>query len=273
MSSNSSNSSKQRMYCIHFQPEDSQYMPKRVTYITTQQQAEAAEKEAADAKKEVADAKDELLWLKQRTEELISRIAVLNAISAEEEQMKEVCDAIEAEEVLKEGDIPDDGTMLDVYSEADPPQEVVEERMAADAAEAEQMHEAAEAADAAKKAENHARTWADVAMPTQAAYAAKNAEDAEDAENDARKRALDVWLNDQMKNNPRFRRQLCKNWDKYSKCPHGSLCLYAHGEEQLQRPETYKTVICRGWLNDCCEYGAGCNYAHGNKELRCRPCA
>ena len=132
------------------------------------------------------------------------------------------------------------------------------------------MDEAAQAADAAKKAENHARSWADMAMPTRAADAAKNAED---AENDARKRALDVWLNDQMRNNPRFRRQLCRNWKNDSTCPHGIMCLFAHGEEQLRRPGTYKTILCRKWLKGCCTYGAGCNYAHGNEELRCRPCA
>tara|TARA_B100002051_G_scaffold227445_1_gene223545 strand:+ start:156 stop:449 length:294 start_codon:yes stop_codon:yes gene_type:complete len=34
---------------------------------------------------------------------------------------------------------------------------------------------------------------------------------------------------------PRFRRALCRHWQRWGSCERGDLCNFAHGEEQLAR--------------------------------------
>ena len=34
---------------------------------------------------------------------------------------------------------------------------------------------------------------------------------------------------------PRFRRALCRHWQRWGRCERGELCNFAHGEEQLTR--------------------------------------
>jgi hypothetical protein len=235
-------------------------------------------------------AKAELMWLYRVQEEVESWIAAQEEVAKIDDdnrkitlfyQWMDACLTHQEEELSKEGAALFAGDYSEEYKQ------MFEAAEAAHAAEAERMDEAVQEAQEAQAAENHPRLWAD--MLTEAADAAKNAEDAEDAEdaeNDSRKRALDIWLNDQMRNNPIFRTQLCRNWENGGTCTHGSMCLFAHGEEQLRSfnkndqfrslpvdKTKFKTKLCINWMNGGCKFGDRCHFAHGDEDLRCGPCA
>lgn len=41
------------------------------------------------------------------------------------------------------------------------------------------------------------------------------------------------------------------------------------GERRMQKPESYKTVICQAWLESkTCTFAENCRFAHGEEELR-----
>ncbi|CAI2350630.1 unnamed protein product [Caenorhabditis sp. 36 PRJEB53466] len=45
--------------------------------------------------------------------------------------------------------------------------------------------------------------------------------------------------------------------------------LRRRGERRMQKPESYKTVICQAWLESkTCTFAENCRFAHGEEELR-----
>lgn len=41
------------------------------------------------------------------------------------------------------------------------------------------------------------------------------------------------------------------------------------GLARMQKPESYKTVICQAWLESkTCSFADNCRFAHGEEELR-----
>ncbi|CAL2039743.1 unnamed protein product [Caenorhabditis brenneri] len=51
--------------------------------------------------------------------------------------------------------------------------------------------------------------------------------------------------------------------------PHSLLDPRRRGERRMQKPESYKTVICQAWLESkTCTFAENCRFAHGEEELR-----
>lgn len=51
--------------------------------------------------------------------------------------------------------------------------------------------------------------------------------------------------------------------------PHGFPQRAPRGERRMQKPESYKTVICQAWLESkTCTFAENCRFAHGEDELR-----
>ena len=229
-------------------------------------------------------AKAELMWLYRVQEEVKSWIAAQEEVAKIDDDNRKITlfyQEIDARLTHQEEELSKEGAALFAGDYSEEYKQMFEAAEAAHAAEAERMDEAAQEAQEAQAAENHPRLWAD--MLTEAADAAKNAED---AEKDARERAVYEWVKKQEEDNPRFRRQLCRNWENGGTCTHGSMCLFAHGEEQLRSfnkndqfrclpvdKTKFKTKLCINWMNGGCKFGDRCHFAHGNEELRCGPCA
>ncbi|CAG8609090.1 10403_t:CDS:2 [Ambispora gerdemannii] len=81
-----------------------------------------------------------------------------------------------------------------------------------------------------------------------------------------------------------YKTEICRNWQETGTCRYGSICQFAHGENELQRfkpyfihkinnlqvekSALYKTEICRNWKEKgTCRYGTKCQFAHGENEL------
>lgn len=63
--------------------------------------------------------------------------------------------------------------------------------------------------------------------------------------------------------------ELCRNWQVYGTCKHGSNCSFAHGENELRRKPNlqnlYKTRQCKQFNEtNACPYGARCQYIHNH---------
>lgn len=53
------------------------------------------------------------------------------------------------------------------------------------------------------------------------------------------------------------------------KCPR-KMCNFAHTNEELIKPKSYKRVICRNWKKfGSCRYGNKCNYIHSENISLC----
>uniref|UniRef100_A0A8R1DH06 C3H1-type domain-containing protein n=2 Tax=Caenorhabditis japonica TaxID=281687 RepID=A0A8R1DH06_CAEJA len=55
----------------------------------------------------------------------------------------------------------------------------------------------------------------------------------------------------------------------HSSHPNISQRSITRGERRMQKPESYKTVICQAWLESkMCTFAENCRFAHGEEELR-----
>jgi hypothetical protein len=88
-----------------------------------------------------------------------------------------------------------------------------------------------------------------------------------------RKNALDpVDFNEEKKNDPKFKTELCKTFSDTNFCPYGNRCRFAHGKNELFQRQTdtnkYKMRICNSFEESgFCIYGIRCNFKHGEKKL------
>jgi hypothetical protein len=63
----------------------------------------------------------------------------------------------------------------------------------------------------------------------------------------------------------KYKTELCKSWENTGKCRYGHKCQYAHGKKEIRgkkNPKSYKTVLCKNFLNGKCNYGDRCKFAH-----------
>jgi len=97
--------------------------------------------------------------------------------------------------------------------------------------------------------------------------------------------------------NPNYKGTLCKYFMSTGQCEFGSICQYAHGDQELRKPSQhqpmavqgphlkqnynqsylnsysnspqYKTQICKNFQDSGhCDFGSHCQFAHGPLELR-----
>ena len=91
---------------------------------------------------------------------------------------------------------------------------------------------------------------------------------------------------------------MCKYYEENKTCPMGPRCHFAHGQEDMRKPNdalpantpmmpnstknpqnmsapanplmvnNYKTVVCKYWEQGKCKYQNGCSFAHGDVEKR-----
>lgn len=65
--------------------------------------------------------------------------------------------------------------------------------------------------------------------------------------------------------NPLYKTEPCKNWEKQGQCNYGESCRFAHGDKDLRfvfRTPSYKTKDCHNYKNGECKYGSKCKFRH-----------
>lgn len=67
--------------------------------------------------------------------------------------------------------------------------------------------------------------------------------------------------------NPKYKTELCKNFDIYGYCKWGANCFFAHGKTELKSKtlisDFYKTKICKHYHKiGFCPYASRCQYFH-----------
>eukprot|EP00927_Polykrikos_kofoidii_P019057 TRINITY_DN18882_c0_g1_i1.p1 TRINITY_DN18882_c0_g1~~TRINITY_DN18882_c0_g1_i1.p1 ORF type:complete len:386 (-),score=80.29 TRINITY_DN18882_c0_g1_i1:111-1268(-) len=63
-----------------------------------------------------------------------------------------------------------------------------------------------------------------------------------------------------------FKTEICRRWAAGT-CTF-DVCTFAHGEDDIARPQNYKLRLCSYFLRGSCQAGENCNWAHGAHELR-----
>jgi hypothetical protein len=79
-------------------------------------------------------------------------------------------------------------------------------------------------------------------------------------------------LNEHIKD-PKYKTEMCKNWEKSSSCPYRNKCRFAHGKEELMSKENeqnpnYKQKDCLGFFKyGSCSYGRRCCFRHDERRV------
>lgn len=72
---------------------------------------------------------------------------------------------------------------------------------------------------------------------------------------------------------PKYKTEMCKNWEKYSTCPYNNKCRFAHGKEELMVKEAeanpnYRAKDCLNFFKyGYCSYGRRCCFKHDERKL------
>lgn len=70
---------------------------------------------------------------------------------------------------------------------------------------------------------------------------------------------------------PKYKTELCKTFQSTGKCPYGYKCLFAHGKNELiikHQSQNYKKKPCKSFNEKgFCLYGTRCNFKHNEKKL------
>mmetsp|Transcript_3065 Transcript_3065/g.3121 ORF Transcript_3065/g.3121 Transcript_3065/m.3121 type:complete len:169 (+) Transcript_3065:36-542(+) len=72
---------------------------------------------------------------------------------------------------------------------------------------------------------------------------------------------------------PKYKTEMCKNWEKNGTCPYNSKCRFAHGREELMNKEAeanpnYKAKDCLNFFKfGFCSYGRRCCFKHDERKL------
>lgn len=79
-------------------------------------------------------------------------------------------------------------------------------------------------------------------------------------------------LNEHIKD-PKYKTEMCKNWEKFSSCPYNTKCRFAHGKKELLTKEVesnpnYRVKDCLNFFNSgFCSYGKRCCFKHDERKL------
>jgi len=88
-----------------------------------------------------------------------------------------------------------------------------------------------------------------------------------------KKNALDfVDFDEEKKNDPKYKTELCKSFRDTNFCPYGNRCRFAHGKKELgiKNLDTnkYKQKQCNSFKESgYCLYGSRCNFRHNEMKL------
>lgn len=88
-----------------------------------------------------------------------------------------------------------------------------------------------------------------------------------------KKNALDfVDFEEEKKNDPKYKTELCKSFRDTNFCPYGNRCRFAHGKKELFNKNLdtnkYKQKQCNSFKESgYCQYGSRCNFKHGEAKL------
>jgi hypothetical protein len=88
-----------------------------------------------------------------------------------------------------------------------------------------------------------------------------------------KKHALEyVNFEEEKKNDPRYKTELCKSWSETGFCVYANKCRFAHGRHELSiKPiETgkYKVKECNSFKEvGYCMYGTRCNFKHDERKV------
>lgn len=72
---------------------------------------------------------------------------------------------------------------------------------------------------------------------------------------------------------PKYKTEICKNWEKSQNCPYNNKCRYAHGKEELMKKEAeanpnYKAKDCFNFFKyGYCNYGRRCCFKHDDRKI------
>jgi hypothetical protein len=82
-----------------------------------------------------------------------------------------------------------------------------------------------------------------------------------------KKNALEpVNFEEEKKNDPKYKTELCKTFLETNFCPYGNKCRFAHGNKELNNKEqiaNYKKKLCKSFHSlGYCMYGNRCNFKH-----------
>lgn len=79
-------------------------------------------------------------------------------------------------------------------------------------------------------------------------------------------------LNEHIKD-PKYKTEMCKNWERFSRCPYNNKCRFAHGKHELMSKEAetnpnYKAKDCLNFFKyGFCSYGRRCCFKHDERKL------
>ena len=87
-----------------------------------------------------------------------------------------------------------------------------------------------------------------------------------------KKNALDkVDFEEEKKNDPKYKTELCKSFMENHFCQYGNKCRYAHGKDDLvikEKINNYKRKLCKSFFKEgFCTYGIRCNFQHDQRKL------
>ena len=87
-----------------------------------------------------------------------------------------------------------------------------------------------------------------------------------------KKNAMDpVNFEEEKKNDPKYKTELCKKFQATGRCPYGFKCQFAHGKEELivkHQGKNYKKRLCKTFYEKgYCPYGSRCNFKHCDKKF------
>ena len=72
---------------------------------------------------------------------------------------------------------------------------------------------------------------------------------------------------------PKYKTEMCKNWERKSSCPYNNKCRFAHGKEELMIKElesnpNYKAKDCLNFFKfGFCTYGRRCCFRHDERKF------
>ena len=72
---------------------------------------------------------------------------------------------------------------------------------------------------------------------------------------------------------PKYKTEMCKNWERSGNCPYNSKCRFAHGKKELMFKEleanpNYRAKDCYNFFrHGFCSYGRRCCFKHDERKI------